>query len=90
MSEHYRLSVGSLGDFERVVAEIEFPGKLVVLIDEDKGRGQFEATFRSLEPDATTLMQRDGKSKDHSIPLDALLKAIDEATARLAALDWIN
>jgi hypothetical protein len=86
MSGDYTISVGSFGSFNQLVAEIEFPGKLVVLIDEDKAPGEFEVTVHSLNPNSATAVLTDQKAPEYSVPLPALLAAINDATARLKAL----
>jgi hypothetical protein len=82
----YKLSVGSAAEYEKLIAEIHFPGKAGVIVSEENKDGKFEISlhaFREKSGDEFDYCRNVAEAK---IPLEEFREAIDKAVSELERL----
>lgn len=82
----YKLSVGSAGEYEELIAEILFPHNFGLIISQEKGEGVFEVSVHSFRDNAADDFDYTRNNDASKIPLETLRSAVQEAVSELERL----
>lgn len=82
----YKLSIGSAYEYEDLIAEIEFPDVLGVIISQENSEGNFELSVHSLHNESKDNFFDERNIDNIKIPIDIFLESIDKATKELVRL----
>lgn len=82
----YKLSVGSAGEYEELIAEVLFPNNFGLIVSQEKGEGVFEVSVHSFRENAGDDFDYSKNIDVSKILLDSLNSAIQEAVSELRRL----
>ncbi len=82
----YKLSVGSAGEYEDLIAEIHFPGKAGLIISQEKETGELEVSVHSFRADSAGDFDYSRNVAEAKFPLADLKGAIEKAVSEMKRL----
>lgn len=82
----HKLSVGTADEYEDYIAEIHFPGKVGIIVSQEKQPGEFEVSLHSFGEKSGNDFDYCRNIDDAKIPLSELNEAIENAVNELKRL----